>query len=156
MDDADRPMSQADIDAMLAAAQGSAGPAPAVQAPSGTAAPGPGAGATPSPSPFRATFGGDDDSASSGLAERLAKVEAALERLGQIEQTVADMGAVAEQVRKLSAELSTITEYLQGTIGYGARQSFQCGSCGSQGLVGTRISCTHCGQETWWGWFPQR
>lgn len=175
MDDADRPMSQADIDAMLAAAQGSSGPAA-----SAAAAPVP-AAAT---SPFRATFSESDDSPAPAapaapaapvapvapaaapvapaapvvpdLAARLAKVEAALERLGQIEKTAADMGAVAEQVRKLGADLGQITEYLQGTIGYGARQTFQCGSCGTHGLVGTRISCTHCGQETWWGWFPQR
>ena len=37
----------------------------------------------------------------------------------------------------------------------GARYQITCKGCGSKGWVATRIKCTKCGRETYWGWFPK-
>ena len=37
----------------------------------------------------------------------------------------------------------------------GARYQITCKECGSKGWIATRIKCTKCGRETYWGWFPK-
>ena len=54
-----------------------------------------------------------------------------------------------------SVRLEELIQYLPNTLGYGVRASFVCGSCETQGLVGSRVTCTQCGTETWVGWWPE-
>ncbi len=63
--------------------------------------------------------------------------------------------ALMQQVQALSAQMNQLMPHLQNSLGYGLRGSFQCGSCGTQGAVGSRVSCMHCGTESWIGWPAQ-
>ncbi len=47
-----------------------------------------------------------------------------------------------------------ISGSLQGTVGYGAHESFICSSCQSRGNVAAKLNCTACGEDNWWGWWP--
>ena len=40
------------------------------------------------------------------------------------------------------------------TIGMAAHETFTCSSCQTMGQVATRLTCTSCGTENWWGWYP--
>ena len=63
--------------------------------------------------------------------------------------------ALSQQVQALSAQMNELMPHLQNSLGYGLRGSFQCGSCGTQGAVCSRVSCMHCGTESWIGWSAQ-
>lgn len=100
------------------------------------------------------------------LDERLAAAEAALKRMGQLEGAVSEaygaigqlrqvLQAVAGQVQALGGAVDSISKNLQATPVYGLRHSFTCRSCRSTGVVTVRVRCTRCGQESWWGWYPQ-
>ena len=100
------------------------------------------------------------------VEERLAAAEAALEKMGQLEGAVSEaygaigqlrqvLQAVAAQVQALCGTVDSISKNLQATPVYGLRHSFTCRSCRSTGVVTVRIRCTRCGQESWWGWYPQ-
>lgn len=58
-------------------------------------------------------------------------------------------------MQAISSRLEEIIQVLPNTLGYGVRANFTCGSCQTQGLVGTRVSCMQCGTETWIGWWPE-
>jgi hypothetical protein len=117
------------------------GPASVSAAPAAAAAPGPAA----------ATL--------SGLVQRLEKLEGAVSRVGQSEgasaQLQAQLGALANQLQVVNGRVDEILQHLPNTLGYGARETFTCGSCGAQGFVAVPIMCTHCRQQTWLGWWPQ-
>ena len=38
---------------------------------------------------------------------------------------------------------------------WGARYQITCKGCGNKGWIATRMRCTKCGRETYWGWFPK-
>ena len=60
------------------------------------------------------------------------------------------------ELQEIISKVDGIIRSLQGTVGYGARQSFVCSSCQNQGHVAARLNCTSCGEENWWGWWPQQ
>ena len=73
----------------------------------------------------------------------------------------ADSGPSQQQVQELAAQLQELVAKvdgiiagLQATVGFNAQGTFSCKSCSSQGLVAARLTCTSCGTEDWWGWFP--
>jgi len=35
-----------------------------------------------------------------------------------------------------------------------AREQYSCRNCGNKGWIAIPVKCTHCGHETYWGWFP--
>jgi hypothetical protein len=43
-----------------------------------------------------------------------------------------------------------------GTPLWRARDQITCGNCGSKGWIATKIKCTKCGRETYWGWCPKK
>ena len=107
-----------------------------------------------------------DGSTDAKLAERLQKVESAIDSLAQMEKTVSDIStavgllvknleATVKHSQKLGSQVEGMQEELRGTLGYGARDSFQCDRCGSKGLVASPIKCTHCEKESWWGWWSE-
>lgn len=182
---ADKVLSQAEIDAMLggglpasgeeAASEGAAEPTvPAVvQAPSPqqAAPPPPSVAAVPQPQPEVVR---DSELNAQGtqlmldkMMERLENVGAAVERIGQLERAVIesnaavrqirlDMQNMANQVQLMSSKVDGILSNLKATIGYRAQKTFTCGSCKTSGNVATRVRCTQCGQENWWGWWPEK
>jgi len=98
------------------------------------------------------------------LAQRLAKIEAAMGNLDQLQKTVVeanaiirqqpqDFQAVVNQLQEFSAQVEDISAKLRSTLGYNIGDIFRCNSCDSKGLVAIRVKCTECGQENWWGWW---
>lgn len=87
------------------------------------------------------------------LADRVAQLEA---EVGPGEVTQQDLAELASQIRDLNARLDSIMSALQATVGYGARHNFVCRNCQSRGSVAARLNCTSCGEENWWGWWPQK
>jgi hypothetical protein len=67
-----------------------------------------------------------------------------------------DFQAVVSQLKKVTGQVGSMMQGLQSTPGYGARQNFQCGSCGTQGMVVSLFRCSKCGKDKWLGWWPQR
>ncbi|MCH8008726.1 MAG: hypothetical protein IIC91_07665 [Chloroflexi bacterium] len=135
-------MSQEEIDALVGSE-----PDPLTAA----AAPEP---ATPTPTLIVSA----DSSGTSALAQRLASLEATVAALQQsvgAGQNDPVIQALSQQVQALSAQMNQLMPHLQDSLGYGLRGSFQCGSCGTQGAVGSRVSCMHCGTESWIGWPAQ-
>ena len=92
------------------------------------------------------------------LAKRLAKLEAAVKAqsgpgAGQA-QLQEDLRTLASQIQAVNQKVDSIITSLQGTVGFGARQTFVCKGCQSEGHVAARLNCTACGEENWWGWWP--
>ena len=149
-------MSQEEIDALVGSEPdpltAAAAPEPAAPA----AATVPAVPATPAPAPTIMVSA--DSSGMSDIAQRLASLEAAVATLRQSvggDQNDAVIQALNQQVQALSAQVNQLMPHLQNSLGFGLRASFQCGSCGTQGAVGSRVSCMHCGTESWIGWPAQ-
>ena len=70
---------------------------------------------------------------------------------GQLQQQVQELTA---RLQDLTAKVDGIISGLQATVGFNAQGTFTCQSCNSLGLVAARLTCTSCGTEDWWGWFP--
>ena len=73
--------------------------------------------------------------------------------LRQLQQNLQEMVC---QLQLVSEKVDSMNGGLQATVGFDAHQTFVCGSCSSRGHVATRLTCTSCGEENWWGWFPQQ
>jgi 3-oxoacyl-ACP reductase-like protein len=117
----------------------------------------PAAAARASPKPASAGAGGSAGAAPADLAQRLAKLEAAVSKAGQSKggELEAKVDALAKQVQEISSRVNEILQHLPNTMGYGVHETFQCGSCGTQGLVAAHVMCTHCGTQTQLGWWAQ-
>jgi len=100
------------------------------------------------------------------LVERMENLDVAISQLGQQNESREDMHAL---VRMLSDDLRSVTERLDemekqvsimarkssDTMGYAMRGKFHCKSCGEHGYVVSTIRCSRCGDESWWGWWPE-
>lgn len=144
MPDTDQVLTQEEIDAMLSgAAPAPAPPVATAQAvPPGPAPPEPLAAAqTPSP-----------------VSPQPPGPAAGPERLDRVEQSIAGVDSTVRQlqqyVQELSAQLQLVSQNLEATIGKAAHETFTCSSCQTIGQVATRLTCTSCGTENWWGWYP--
>ncbi len=130
-------------------------PAPAAVAAPEAAAPAPApAPAGPAPTLIVSASGSDTPD----ISQRLANLEATVATLQQSAgggQNDAVIQALSQQVQALSAQLAQLGQHLQNSLGFGLRGSFQCASCATQGAVGSRVSCMHCGTESWIGWPEQ-
>ena len=85
------------------------------------------------------------------LSGRLARLESAMQQTGQMQQ---QFQALVDQMQAVKGMVESLSNSLQNTVGFGAHQSILCRSCQSQGHVATRLHCTACGEENWWGWWP--
>ena len=119
---------------VVAAAAAAPPPAP-VPAPAPGPAPAP---AAPAP----------DNGAIVDLANRVASLEAT------VSQGAAGIQGILAQLQELSSKVEGMMTGMQGTVGYGARQTFVCSSCQNQGHVAAKLNCTACGEDNWWGWWP--
>ncbi len=94
------------------------------------------------------------------LADRIETLEAGLEKLSgaggadpKLQETVT---ALTQQLQTLSGQVNEMLKHLPNTLGYGARETFQCGACQSKSNVASRVVCTSCNTETYIGWWPQQ
>ena len=99
------------------------------------------------------------------LAQRVAKMEAAMGKLEELQKTVRDANAilrkepqdfqaVVNELHEVSDQVEEISEKLRNTPVYDMREIFQCNVCDSHGLCAIRVKCTECGRGNWWGWWP--
>lgn len=99
------------------------------------------------------------------LAQRVAKIEAAMGKLEELQKTVRDANAilrkqpqdfqaVVNELHEVSDQVEEIFEKLRNIPVYDMREIFQCNVCDSHGLCAIRVKCTECGRENWWGWWP--
>ncbi len=113
--------------------------------------------AAPSTAPPEALRGTVDQ-----LGARVRSLEETVARLGS--QPGAAGGAsgassetvlqLQQQLQTLNATVNSILAAMQSTVGFRAHETFVCSDCKAQGLVATKLNCTACGKENWWGWFP--
>jgi outer membrane biosynthesis protein TonB len=61
---------------------------------------------------------------------------------------------MTDLTNRLARAEITISE-LNQTI-KGLSQSFRCDACNSQGFVAFYVKCTDCGKGKWWGWWPKK
>jgi len=153
MPDSDQVLSQAEIDVML---NGGGGDSPAaVEAPPACPPPPVAQETVPAPlAPSSAAGLGQDDV--QGLFQRIAALEESVQRLSS--QAAPNLDQSFQQLfgdlQAINSKVDGVTETLQATVGFGVRSVFACKSCEAQGHVATRLTCTSCGTEEWWGWFP--
>ena len=136
MEDNDKVLSQNEIDAMLAGGPtepAAAEPAPAPEAPPPVTQAVQTAPASPPP------------------GQAAPGVSIGGEGVEQLQQQVQQLTA---QLQELNGQVDGILSGLQATVGFNAQGSFTCKSCTAHGLVAARMTCTSCGVEDWWGWFP--
>lgn len=105
------------------------------------------AAVAPTPAPAPAA----DTGAITDLANRVARLEASVSQAGA---SAADVQGILAQLQELSSKVEGMMTGMQGTVGYGARQTFVCSSCQNQGHVAAKLNCTVCGEDNWWGWWP--
>lgn len=157
MQENDQLLSQAEIDALVSSSPIPVEPA---QEPLAfVASPPPGLGPTPvaealGPQTSTSALGWNFDD----LSQRLLRLEAAVAMLGdggqgsaQLEETVRQLQTDFQEV---TSQFEAVSAGLQGTVGYAAHENFICNTCANPGLVAAKLSCTSCGAENWWGWFP--
>ena len=147
-------------------APAAAGPAPAPVPESEPAAPTPTlvvqAAPAPTPTSTNALIVSAGSSGESDAAQRLASLEVRMTALQQsagdgqddaaIQALNQQVQALHQQLQALSAQMNQLAQHLQNSLGFGLRTTYQCGVCSAQGLVGSRVSCMHCGTESWIGW----
>jgi DNA repair exonuclease SbcCD ATPase subunit len=100
------------------------------------------------------------------LTKQLNQIQGAIKSLDGIEKKLGALTAkvennkepaqTAERVQKLNDELKKIAHNLKGTPGYGIKHSFDCEKCSDHGHVAVMFRCTRCGQERWYGWWPEK
>ena len=173
MEEDGRTLSQQEIDAMLKAAAPAPKRAPAPQpemaAPAAQPAPAAAPQAAPMVQAAPAVAPAANDAMLAALSQRLAAVEGMMARMAQLEAAVANLQmsggggpgamehqALMNQVRKLTAQVESLTKAARATPGFGARNSFTCASCGARGMVATVYRCTKCGKDKWLGFWPRR
>jgi hypothetical protein len=75
-------------------------------------------------------------------------------------QEVADLKQNIEQLtatgQSVSAALQQLTEHSQCSLGFAAKQTFDCPECQRHGTISVPISCTFCGYESEWGFYPEQ
>lgn len=100
------------------------------------------------------------------LSERMEKLDIAITRLGQqddsredvhtlIRMLSDDLRSVTERLDEMEKQISIMARKSSDTMGYAMRGKFHCKSCGAHGYVVSTIRCSRCGDESWWGWWPE-
>jgi hypothetical protein len=64
--------------------------------------------------------------------------------------------SLSTTVKSLWAAVQNLTEQSQASLGFAAKQTFDCPECGSHGTIAVPINCTACGFESEWGFFPEQ
>ena len=69
----------------------------------------------------------------------------------EVDGVKAAVDQINSTVQSLWSMVQALTEQSQASLGFNAKQTFDCPECGSHGTVSVPISCTNCGHETEWG-----
>ena len=72
-----------------------------------------------------------------------------------LKNEVQELERRVEVLEAISAGLRDIEARLDGTPALGLRHRFKC-DCGASGLVALLVKCTKCGEESYWGWWPDK
>ena len=163
-------MSQADIDALIAgqAPAGEEDASPAEDDDPSAATEGPGAAeeqpAEADAAPAVRSWSASATTETDKLSIRMGEVESRLKAVETADGGSADQGAIDElrgalaranaTVERLSAEVQQLTLQSQASLGFDAQHTFDCPSCGSHGTIAVPVSCTSCGHEAEWGFWP--
>lgn len=75
------------------------------------------------------------------------------QQLVEMKQT---LDALTASVQGIAAALQQLTEASQASLGFAAKQTFDCPECQSHGTVSVPITCTYCGFESEWGFYPEQ
>jgi len=59
------------------------------------------------------------------------------------------------EIKKIREEIEKIKKMVESDPLSNLRNEFVCDSCGEKGYVAANIKCTKCGEESWWGWWPE-
>jgi len=119
--------------------------------------------AGPKPRKWAATGNGDTDLKGrvQELESRLSVLQAqapASSRPGdqQLEEMRTAIAEISETVQGMMAALRRLTEQSKGSLGFAAKQTFDCPECHSHGTISVPIACTACGYESEWGFYPEQ
>ena len=63
--------------------------------------------------------------------------------------------AIVQHLNSMNTYIQSIRDEAQATPGHGLRKTFVCEQCAAKGSVAAKIQCTSCGDESWWGWWPE-
>lgn len=95
------------------------------------------------------------------LEAKLTQIEAQRPAAGggasdrQLEEMRTTIAQISETVQGMMAALRQLTEQSKGSLGFAAKQTFDCPECHSHGTISVPISCTACGFESEWGFYPE-
>jgi hypothetical protein len=98
----------------------------------------------------------------SELNMQLVNMGTAIKRMEGLENKVIELEAKLrtnqseQKIQQLKDEVAKIVTNLKGTPGYAGRQRFTCEKCNDHGHVAVQYRCTNCGQERWYGWWPDK
>ena len=102
------------------------------------------------------------------VAESARLSEAEENELKQVSQLQADLSAAMDSLSKSEGEVKSLWErleaiggklkqmmsYMESSLGHRAHETFHCNTYQEKGNVAATVTCTSCGTETWWGWWP--
>jgi hypothetical protein len=74
----------------------------------------------------------------------------------QLEEMRTAIAEISETVQGMMAALRRLTEQSKGSLGFAAKQTFDCPECHSHGTISVPIACTACGYESEWGFYPEQ
>ena len=87
--------------------------------------------------------------------EPTSQIEASIsETTNSVQKVQTTVQELSDRLQSIAGKIERIEENLQATPGYGAKNSFTCVSCSTEGMVAMPARCTQCGHQTWWGWYP--
>ena len=100
----------------------------------------------------------------SEIAPRVKQLEESVEGVEQLRKAMIDIAAAIREMkqgmRDMGKRLQAVTQRVvaggqsgQSGLSMRARQSFVCDHCKTRGKLASRVKCTRCGKENWWGWW---
>ena len=73
---------------------------------------------------------------------------------GAIDELRGALAQASATIERLTAAVQQLTLESQASLGFDAQHTFDCPSCGSHGTIAVPVSCTNCGHEAEWGFWP--
>ena len=101
------------------------------------------------------------------LVRRIGRMEANIEKLndkteqhndlgGSLETVTQSMAVLRRDLQRINGRVNGVLNSLNDSPTLSLQKEFACGSCGSHGLVALMLKCTNCGEEGWWGLWPEK
>ena len=98
------------------------------------------------------------------MVPRVEQLEQSVEGVEQLRKAMIDIAAAVREMKQGMREMEKRLQAVAQRVATGgqshqsaqnprARQSFVCDHCKARGLMASRVKCTRCGKENWWGWW---